>query len=74
LRLFFADTAVQGNTANLLCARKFFGTDHLLFGTDFPFNRDISMALKAIDAMEMPPSDRERVLGLNAARVLKLSW
>jgi aminocarboxymuconate-semialdehyde decarboxylase len=72
LRRFYGDTAVQGNTANLTCARAFFGADHLLFGTDFPFNRDITMNLRAIDEMEITISEKESILGKNAARVLKL--
>ena len=33
---FYCDTAVYGSTAALMCAYKFFGADHLLFGTDSP--------------------------------------
>lgn len=73
LRLFYADTAAQGNTANLMCARTFFGPDHLLFGTDFPFVRDTPMNLRAVDAMEIPNDEKRRILEENARRLLKLT-
>ncbi len=73
LRLFHGDTAVQGNTANLMCAHTFFGAGHLLFGTDFPFNRDTSMALRAVDAMDIPGNEKRRILEENARRLLKLT-
>jgi uncharacterized protein len=73
LRLFFGDTAVQGNTANLICARTFFGPDHLLFGTDFPFNRNISMNLRTIEEMGIPIPDTEKILKENARRLLRLT-
>ena len=73
LRRFFADTAVQGNTANLVCAAAFFGADHLLFGTDFPFNRDTSMALRAVHEMIIPDEERRQILGENTRACLKLA-
>ena len=72
LRRFFGDTAVQGNTANLMCALAFFGADHLLFGTDFPFNRDTSIALRAIDEMSITDDERRRIKGDNASLLLRL--
>jgi len=72
LRLFHADTAVQGNTANLMCARAFFGAPHLLFGTDFPFVRDTSMNVRAVHAMEIPDDEKKGILEENCRRLLKL--
>ena len=72
LRLSYGDTAVQGNTANLMCARAFFGADHLLFGTDFPFNPDTSMNVRAVDAMEIPDDEKKGILEGNCKRLLKL--
>jgi len=73
LRLFYGDTAVQGNTANLMCARAFFGADHLLFGTDFPFNRDLLMNVRAVEAMEIPDDEKKAILDENCRRLLKLT-
>ncbi len=72
LRRFFGDTAVQGNTANLMCALAFFGADHLLFGTDFPFNRNISATLRAIDEMRVTDDERQLIWKGNATSLLKL--
>jgi uncharacterized protein len=72
LRLFYGDTAVQGNVANLMCAQAFFGAEHIIFGTDFPFNRDISMALASVENMAVSVEDRRKIFSENAVRVLKL--
>jgi uncharacterized protein len=72
LRLFFADTVVQGNTPSLMCASAFFGTDHLLFATDFPFSRDNSTALRSVDEMDILPNDKKQILEGNATRLLRL--
>jgi uncharacterized protein len=72
LRRFYGDTAVQGNVANLTCAHAFFGTDHLLFGTDFPFNGNIALGLNAVEAMNLETDDREKILSKNVKRLLRL--
>jgi aminocarboxymuconate-semialdehyde decarboxylase len=36
--MFYADTALYGGTASLMCSYNFFGVDHLLFGTDMPYD------------------------------------
>ncbi len=33
-RMFYCDTAIQGNTLALMCAYDFFGADHMVFATD----------------------------------------
>ncbi|MFH1487658.1 MAG: amidohydrolase family protein, partial [Pseudomonadota bacterium] len=53
-RMFYADTALNGNTPALMCAYDFFGEDHILFGTDMPYdigNGDVSIR-QTIQAIE----------------------
>ncbi|MFC2043945.1 amidohydrolase family protein [Chloroflexota bacterium] len=74
LRLFYTDTAVQGNTPNLMCARAFFGADHLLFGTDFPFgNQNVMKTLRSIEEMDTPSAEKKGVLEDNARSLLHLT-
>ena len=40
---FYADTAIYGNTAGLMCSYDFFGPDHLLFGTDMPYDSQFGL-------------------------------
>ncbi|MBP1750869.1 MAG: amidohydrolase, partial [Deltaproteobacteria bacterium] len=37
-RMFYGDTALNGNPAALRCGLDFFGEDHILFGTDMPYD------------------------------------
>ena len=58
--MFYADTALDGNSNySLECGLAFFGEDHILFGTDMPFdveNGGISIreTIRAIDNMKHP--------------------
>lgn len=75
LRRFYNDTAISYSPATLRCGLDYFGREKVMFGTDFPMGcadgeavtRDI---LRAIKDTAMPESDRELLLGGNAARLL----
>ena len=76
-KMFYNDTALKGNTSALMCALDFFGEDHLLFGTDFPFdiqNGTISMrkTIKAIENMKIPGSSKKKIYEGNAKILLHL--
>lgn len=76
-RMFFGDTAINGSKAGTRCGIEFFGCDHVLFGTDCPFDpmggplfiRDI---IKVLDGLELDEGDRHKIYELNARRLLKL--
>jgi aminocarboxymuconate-semialdehyde decarboxylase len=74
LRLFYNDTAVQGNIPNLMCAHAFFGADHLLFGTDFPFgdNQIVAVTLRSVEEMSIPSNEKKKILEDNARKLLLL--
>jgi predicted TIM-barrel fold metal-dependent hydrolase len=75
LRLFYCDTAVQGNTPNLMCANAFCGADHQLFGTDFPM-ADAAMVERVIGSInEMGVNDNEKkmIFADNVSRMLRLT-
>jgi predicted TIM-barrel fold metal-dependent hydrolase len=43
-------------------------------GSDFPLPiGDLEAAVPSIEAMDIPPGDKEKILGLNVARLLKLN-
>jgi aminocarboxymuconate-semialdehyde decarboxylase len=76
-RMFYNDTAVYGSTAALICGHKFFGSEHLLFGTDMPYddeigNRFIRETIRSIEEMDIPQSDKKRIFEDNARRLLHL--
>lgn len=73
LKLFYNDTAVGGNVANLMCAYAFFGGEHLAFATDFPFGlKRIGAVLNSIEEMDITASEKELILEGNARKILNL--
>lgn len=76
-RLFYNDTALMGGTAGLQAAYAYFGAERLLFGTDTPFDGAGGAlfgkeTLFSIDALAIPPAEREQIFAGNARRLLKL--
>lgn len=77
-RKFYADTAVYANTSALACARAFFGSDHLLFGTDMPYDsllgeKSISEVIGGIEGMEIDAIAKQMIFEGNARTLLRLS-
>ena len=75
-RRFYNDSVSNGSTDSLGLALRFFGSEHIMFGTDFPFGpEDGSWAveeLRTIRGMDLPDEDRERILHGNLERLLGL--
>jgi aminocarboxymuconate-semialdehyde decarboxylase len=60
-----------------MCAYDFFGEDHILFGTDMPYdigNGDVSIrqTIDAIEGMQIPDGSKKKILEGNTGRLLKL--
>jgi len=75
-RRFYADTATFGSRAAIACAAEMFGTDHLLFATDMPFDPEqgpgfIRSTLRAIEEMQLTKTTRNDLLAGNARKVLR---
>lgn len=76
-RMFYCDTVLQGNTPALMCAYAFFGADHMLFGTDAPYDnrmgeRVYRETIEAVDSMDISDEDREKIYRRNAQRIFRL--
>jgi aminocarboxymuconate-semialdehyde decarboxylase len=71
-RRFYTDSAMFGAPHAIRCATEFFGTDHVLFGTDTPLGgpRVIYDTIADIDAMGLGDQDSARIYEGNARRVL----
>jgi predicted TIM-barrel fold metal-dependent hydrolase len=74
-RRFYADTASFGSSTTIAAALAFFGPDRMFFASDAPFDPEggagaIRASLAALEAVEMPAADREKILGENAKRLL----
>jgi predicted TIM-barrel fold metal-dependent hydrolase len=76
-RKFYNDTALYGNTAGLMCAYEFFGADRMLYGTDAPLGPRYGLTLatiESIERMDIPDSEKEKILVQNAVDLLALAF
>jgi predicted TIM-barrel fold metal-dependent hydrolase len=76
-RMFYCDTAIQGNTPALMCAYEFFGADHMVFATDTPYDNQLGerVVRETIDAVLAMPIDeisRRKIFADNARRLFRL--
>ena len=52
-----------------------FGPDHVLLGTDYPYDMGMEHPLDFIGGMRgVSAADKDRVMGGNAARLLKIDY
>jgi predicted TIM-barrel fold metal-dependent hydrolase len=77
-RMFYNDTAINGNTSALMCAYEFCGAEHLLFATDNPFDtelgeRNLRQVIRAIEQMAISAAEKEKIFEGNPKRLLALS-
>ena len=77
LKRVYGDTAVDGTAAALPCGHAFFGTERMLFGTDYPFSPEkgevyLRENLAIIKNWDLPEEDKAKILGENARKLLKL--
>jgi len=76
-KMFYADTALYGNAPGLMLARNFFGTEHLLFGTDLPFSgwygeRVTRQTIASVEAMEISDEEKKKIFVDNARKIMRL--
>jgi len=57
---FYADTVLSGSTSALMCGYAFFGADHMLFASDYPYpggidKGDLALArvIKSVELMDI---------------------
>jgi predicted TIM-barrel fold metal-dependent hydrolase len=76
-RLFYGDTALFGARPGLECGLAFFGADHVLFGTDMPFDPEkgpgyIRETIRCLEEMRASSEEKAKIYEGNARRLLKL--
>ena len=76
-KMFYGDTALYGGEAQLELGVKFFGPEHVVFGTDFPFDRVggdrfIKKTIDTVHKMNIPDIDKQLIFEGNAKRILRL--
>ena len=73
----YGDTALDGTVASYSCGYAFFGSDRMMYGTDYPFGAEagedsIRDRLLGIKAMNISEEDKNKILGENARKLLKV--
>ena len=76
-RMFYADTVI-GSTPALMCARAFFGSEHMLFATDMPYDAALGTIyirdnVVAIEGMDIPDQEKKRIFAENARELMRLT-
>ncbi len=74
---FYADTAIEGARAPMVCGLDFFGADKVLFASDCPFDKEkgpgyIRSTIAVLESIEMKPEDREKISYRNAQALFGL--
>jgi len=76
-RMFYGDTATNGSAPSLRCGLDFFGSKHVLFGTDCPFDPEggplfIRRIIRVLDGLKLKRADLDRIYSGNAIELLRL--
>ena len=75
--MLYGDTAIYGSKAGMMCGFSFFGPDHILFSTDYPFGPDhgerwVRDTVKAMKELAINDEDKEKIFEKNARKLFKL--
>ena len=77
---FYGDTVLGGNTPALMCGYAFFGADHMVFGSDYPYPGGVARAdiavgevIKSVENMNISDEEKVKIFSKNTRQLLKLS-
>lgn len=76
---FYADTNVDGNVAALNCGHAFFGTDNMVFASDYPYpggaekgHLALGEVIHSVETMNLTREELARIFSGNAKRLLNI--
>jgi aminocarboxymuconate-semialdehyde decarboxylase len=74
-RRFYVDTALFGAPHAVRCVLEFFGSRHVLFGSDMPLGpaNAVEATIADLDGAGLSDEDQAAVYAENAVRLLRLS-
>jgi aminocarboxymuconate-semialdehyde decarboxylase len=73
---FYGDTVLGGSDAALRCGLDFFGPEHVLFGTDFPYGPESGLwflreNMRSLDEIDLPKAERDGIYFGNALKLMR---
>ena len=76
-KMFYFDTAINGNTPGLMCGHAFCGADHMVFATDMPYDDELGerftrQTIEAVEQMDIQGSEKKMIFEDNIVRLLRL--
>jgi aminocarboxymuconate-semialdehyde decarboxylase len=71
----YGDTALSGSLPGCQCGYAFFGSDRMLFGSDYPFGGEAGVKdnLDSVRSMKIPARNIDKILTENAKTLLRIS-
>ena len=74
-QLFYGDTAMFGGQAASQCGLAFFGAEHSVFATDYPFDKEAGMlnlkgTIDVIESLDCSDADRRQIYELGPRMLL----
>ena len=77
-KLFYADTAVFGSKSATVCGLEFFGSNHVVFASDAPFDPEkgpmyIRETIRILDSLDITDNDRKKIYHGNAERLMNFN-
>ena len=72
----YGDTVLGGNSSAMMCGYNFFGADHMVFSTDYPYpgaDLGVEAVIKGIEGMNITEEEKAKIFSKNVRRLLKLA-
>lgn len=74
-RRFYVDTAVSGSLASAQCMYSFYGSDHIIFGSDGPFDAEDGRvtkrdSLSVVKDLPIPQEEKDRIFQGNLMKLI----
>ena len=77
LRMFYADTVLNGSTSALRCGLDFFGLDKIVFASDCPFDPEggpmfIREGIRSVEELGLSDEDKHKIYAGNALKLMRM--
>ena len=72
----YGDTVLGANTSAMMCGYNFFGAEHMLFSTDYPYtgaDLGVEAVIKAVERMNVADEEKAKIFSKNVRQLLKLA-